>query len=131
MNRNTTIGDALKYLDSSIERFRGLKFALEALITPSSAPDPGRPPSPPASAINAAAYARTGQGVGAAAISILEAAQRPLHGLTEIVPALESAGYRVSRHALATTLLRTSRIVRVARGTYALREQYGCAPSAA
>ena len=124
MNKNNTIGDALRYLDQNIEKFRGLKFALEALIHPGQGPaDPNRPPTPPASAVNAAAYARTGLGVATAAVAILEAAERPLHGLTEIVPALEAAGYRVSRHALATTLLRNARIVRVGRGTYALRER--------
>jgi hypothetical protein len=110
MNKNTTIADVLTHLDQRIENLRGLKFGLEALVHAPAAPtDPNLPPTPPASAVNAATHARTGQSVATAAITILEAAQRPLHGLTEVVPALEAAGYRVSRNGLATTLLRTGR----------------------
>jgi hypothetical protein len=120
MNRNTTIGDALKYLDQNIERFRSARFMLEALIH--GPDDPGKPPTPPASAVNAAVRVRTGLSVANAAIDILRAANRPMHALAEIVPALQAAGYKVHPHGLATTLLRTGQVVRVARGTFALRE---------
>ena len=131
MNRNTTLGELLKYLDAQIEAHRRAKFAIEALLHPPSGPtDPDLPPTPPASAVNAATLARTGRSVGAAAISVLEVARRPMHGLSEIVPELEAAGYRVSRGGLTTTLLRTGRIVRVGRGIYALREDGQCAQGA-
>lgn len=123
MNKNATVDDLLQLLDRKIEDYRHLKFAVEAIVHPGKRPtNPSLPPTPPASAVNAATHARTGQSVGSAALAILRAANRPMHGLSELVPALERQGYRVSRHGLATTLLRTGQVVRTGRGTFAARE---------
>lgn len=121
MNKNTTIGEALKRLEKDIDDFRRVKFALEGLIQPGVSRT--GPNGLPASAVNASVHARTGQSVAVAALAILSAANRPLHGLTEIVPALEAQGFHVHPHGLATTLLRSGLIVRVGRGTFALREE--------
>jgi hypothetical protein len=61
-------------------------------------------------------------GVGAAAVQVVRAAGRPLHGLREIIPALEAQGYKIKHRAgLATTLLRTGALERVAPGTFGLK----------
>jgi hypothetical protein len=59
------------------------------------------------------------QSVASAALAILRAAGRPMHGLREIVPALEAQGYKLKHKAvLATTLMRSGDVERTAPGTF-------------
>jgi hypothetical protein len=45
-----------------------------------------------------------------------------MHGLREIIPALESQGYRLKHRAgLATTLMRSGVVERTAPGTFAVK----------
>ena len=97
MNRNTPIGDFVSLLKREIADRQALLATLEPLLTP-----------PPRS------------GVGRAAVEILREAGRPMHGLREIVPALEAKGFEFKTQAgFATTLLRTGYIRRTAPGTFA------------
>jgi len=57
--------------------------------------------------------------VASAALAILRAAGRPMHGLREIVPALEAQGYKLKHKAgLATTLMRSGDVERTSPGTF-------------
>ncbi len=55
------------------------------------------------------------------AIEIIRAAGRPLHGLREIVPALEARGFHIKKSGLPTTLMRSGGIERTAPGTFGLK----------
>jgi len=81
---------------------------LEALVTPRAAPQARGHPPP--------------NGIYAAALEILRAAGRPMHGLSEILPALEARGLVVSRYALAGNLMRTGAVERTGRGTFGLKK---------
>jgi hypothetical protein len=60
--------------------------------------------------------------IGKAAVEILRSAGRPMHGLREVMPALEAQGYKIKHKAgLATTLLRTGEVERTAPGTFAFK----------
>ena len=62
-----------------------------------------------------------GESVGSAVIAVLREVGRPMHGLGEIIPALEARGVMIKNKAgFATALLRTRKIVRTAPGTFAL-----------
>jgi hypothetical protein len=62
-------------------------------------------------------------GMGKAAVEILAAAGRPMHGTSEIVPALAARGFVVKTRGLATMLLRTNKIERTAPGTFKYRNK--------
>ena len=60
--------------------------------------------------------------IAAASLEILRAAGRPLHGLREILPALEAQGIKIKHKAgLATVLMRTGEVDRTSPGTFAVR----------
>ena len=60
--------------------------------------------------------------VAAASLEILREVGRPMHGLRELLPAVEARGLKVKHKAgYATTLMRTGQIDRVAPGTFALK----------
>jgi hypothetical protein len=60
--------------------------------------------------------------IAAASLEILRAAGRPLHGLREILPALEAQGIKIKHKAgLATVLMRTGEVERTSPGTFAVR----------
>jgi hypothetical protein len=60
--------------------------------------------------------------IATAAIAILKAAGRPMHGQRELLPALEAQGIKIKHPAgLPTILLRTKRVERTSRGTYAFK----------
>ena len=60
--------------------------------------------------------------VGDAAVELLRAAGRPMHGLREIVPALLADGFKIANPSgLATSLMRTGLVVRTAPGTFGLK----------
>ena len=55
-------------------------------------------------------------------MEILREAGRPMHGLTELLPALEARGIKVKHTAgLATILMRTGMVERTAPGTFAVK----------
>lgn len=103
MNRETSVGELLATLKTEIAERQQLVDALEARVGPE---------------------VRGSRGMGAAAVEILRAAGRPMHGIRDILPALEAQGYRLpSKAGFATTLMRTGQIVRVAPGTFAYEER--------
>ena len=60
--------------------------------------------------------------VAAASLEILRQAGRAMHGLRELLPAVEAQGLKVKHKAgFATTLMRTGRVDRVAPGTFAIK----------
>ena len=111
MNRETTIGDFVSLLKREIEERQTIIAALEARL--------GSEPAIPAAP---APRGKRSAGIGAAAVKILREVGRPMHGLGEILPALEARGFTVAHRAgFATTLMRTGEIDRVAPGTYAAK----------
>jgi hypothetical protein len=103
MNRDMTVGDLVSLLKREIAERQNLIRELEARARPSSAP--GRPRG----------------GIATTAIDVLRDAGRPMHGLSELLPAIEARGVHIaSRAGFATSLLRTDKITRTAPGTYAL-----------
>jgi hypothetical protein len=101
MEREMTVRDFLALLRGEIAERQKLVTEMEARIAPS----PGR---------------KSGQ--TAAAVEILRTAGRPMHGLQELLPALEAQGYVIgSRAGFGTGLLRTGQIVRTAPGTFAYK----------
>jgi hypothetical protein len=118
MHSETPIGAAIALLKKEIAEKQAALNVLEGLVTQDSSGG-ARPPSN-----GAASRARRGKKttVGKAAVEILRASARPMHGIREIIPALESDGYKVKHKAgLATTLLRTGEIERTAPGTFAFK----------
>ena len=102
MDRQTSVGDFLSTLKREIEERQRLVSELEARV--------GAEPAP----------RKTGH--THAAVEILREAGRPMHGLDEVLPALEAMGYRpVSRAGFGTGLLRTGKIIRTAPGTFAYK----------
>jgi uracil phosphoribosyltransferase len=100
MGRDTTIGELLALLKSEITDRKALVDKLESMVG-------AEPPT------------RT-KGLALAAVEILRAAGRPMHGLHEILPALQARGFVLrSRAGFATTLLRTGQVRRTAPGTFA------------
>lgn len=60
--------------------------------------------------------------IAAASLEILRQAGRPMHGLRELLPALEAMGLKVKHKAgLATILMRTGEVVRTSPGTFAMK----------
>ncbi len=124
MNAQTPIGVAITLLRKEIDERKTALSILEALVAqgvtalPAVANGAG-----PASRGGRRRGGRGGkQTVGQAAVAIMRAAGRPLHGLREIIPALEAQGYKISHRAgLATTLLRTGEVVRTSPGTFAVK----------
>jgi hypothetical protein len=116
VNDRTTIGDAKTDLRQRIANQQTALHILEAL----TAPMPRSTVGPSHTEGTPARKRRNNVGVGRAAIEILRRAGRPMHGLSEIVPALQAAGYHVHAHGLATTLLRTGLVERTGRGTFAV-----------
>jgi hypothetical protein len=105
MDRTTPIGDVLSLLKREIAERQAIVAKLESLLTP---------------------MPRTRTGVGEAAAEILRAVGRPMHGLREILPALEERGFIFkTRQGFGTMLIRTGRIRRVAPGTFAPAERGG------
>jgi hypothetical protein len=106
MVQEMTVQALVCLLEREIEERRTLVAALRARMG-------GEPKAAPAAR-------RTG--VGAAVVAILREAGRPMHGLGEILPALNARGFEVSRRAgFASVVLRTGQTVRTAPGTYALK----------
>ena len=100
MDRSMTVGDLVSLLRREITERQALLAQLEARIE--DAPPPTKK-----------------KGIGLAAVEIIQAAGRPMHGLDEILPALVARGYEVKRReGFATTLLRIRGIRRVAPGTF-------------
>lgn len=99
MDRNMTVGDLVSLLRREIEQRQSLLAELE-------------------SRIDAAPVTRK-KGAGVAAVEILRAAGRPMHGLGEILPQLQTSGYELaSKAGFATLLLRTGQVRRTAPGTF-------------
>ena len=91
MDRNMTVGDLVSLLRREIEQRQSLLAELESRLD--------------------AAPAVRRKGAGLAAVEILRAAGRPMHGLGEILPALQTEGYELnSRAGFATLLLRTGKV---------------------
>jgi hypothetical protein len=100
MDRNMTVGDLVSLLRREIAQRQSLLKELE-------------------SRLDAAPSARK-KGAGLAAVEILRAAGRPMHGLGEILPALHTSGYEInSKAGLPALLLRTGQVRRTAPGTFA------------
>jgi hypothetical protein len=118
INRNTPIGAAIATLKKEAADRQSAAAILEALIATVT----GEPTSPAEEGPRHRRRGKRGAGCGQAAIEIIRAAGRPLHGLTEILPALEARGYRIERSGLPTTLMRTKRIRRTAPGTFGLKD---------
>jgi hypothetical protein len=113
MNDRTTLAEAKAAYREQIATATRALHLLEAITTaplPRGAMPAPRVPRP-----------ERRLSVARAAIEMLARAQRPLHGMTEIVPHLQAEGYNVHAHGLATTLLRTGLVERVSRGTFALK----------
>jgi hypothetical protein len=120
MQRNMPVGAAIDLLRKEIAEKQSVLAALEAMVTAGTestahalptngAPKPG---------------ARRGKklSVARAGLEILKTAGRPMHGLREIVPALEAQGYKIKHRAgFATVLLRTNQVERTAPGTFKLK----------
>lgn len=107
MDRSTPVGDFLSLLRREIADRQVLVAKLESMLTPSP---------------------RTRTGLSQAAVEILQKAGRPMHGLREILPALEARGFAVSKKGFATALIRSGRIRRIAPGTFAYVEEGGEPP---
>ena len=119
MNKSTTIGAALAALRKEVADRQSAMAILEALVA-TGASDAGHA-EPGTSRRRRRGKTRPG-GVGQITIEIIRAAGRPLHGLREIVPALQARGLKPrSTAGLATTLLRTGAIERTAPGTFGLK----------
>lgn len=98
MNREMSVGELLSELKREIADRQRLVDELEARV----GGEPARK-----------------TGMAAAAIAILKDAGRPMHGLHEILPALQAKGFVVgSRAGFSTALLRTGSVERVAPGTF-------------
>jgi len=113
MNRGMSVSGVMLVLERDIAKKTALLKALVAIVpqakTRKRAAKQSVTPKRPS--------------LGVAVVDILRAAHRPMHGLREILPALESRGYRVTdRPGLATTILRRPEVERTAPGTYAVRE---------
>lgn len=109
MNDKTPLGTAVAVLRSEIAAKQTLLAGLEAMI---AGPSPRAGPR------------KRRSGIGAAAAEILRQTARPMHGLRELIPALEAQGHVIaSRAGFATLLLRNSEIERRAPGTFALKKE--------
>ena len=115
MRTDMPIGTAIAMLKKEIAEKQAALSVLETLVANgSNAAAQGTGPRP--------RRGRPTQSVGAAAVDILKATGRPMHGLREILPALLDQGYKIKHRAgLATTLLRTGEIERTAPGTFAVK----------
>jgi hypothetical protein len=124
LNQDMPIGSAIALLKKEIDDRQRALTALEAMVSQSA----GRGAVAQVNGHAPRAAPTSGRGgkrpkIGEAAVEILRAAGRPMHGLREVLPALEAQGYKISHRAgLATMLLRTKRVVRTAPGTFALKE---------
>jgi hypothetical protein len=115
MNRNTTIAEAIATLKRRAADQLTAVSMFEALIAPSAPrPDAAHPGT------RRRRRRREGSTIAEIAVEILREAQRPLHGGTELLAQLEARGVKVRPSGLATSLLRTGEIERVARGTFGL-----------
>lgn len=114
MNEQTPIGSAIAQLKREIAERQSALAILQALVEKVPAPTAnGHPPRghPPRET-----------GLVRAAVAVLKAAGRPMHGVSEVIPALEAQGYRVKhRSGFSSLLLRTGEVLRTAPGTFAYR----------
>ena len=128
LNPGMTIAAAIAAMQREREALGTAIAVLQALIAGGVSPTValGAPDGGGATITSATAgYARRGgkrPSIGQASIEILREAGRPMHGLRDLVPALEARGVKMKHTAgLATILLRTKEIVRTAPGTYAMK----------
>jgi hypothetical protein len=119
MRAEMPIATAIAILKKEIADKQAALSVLEGLVT-QGAPSINAP-----SANGVTVRARRGGkklAIGKAAVEILKTAGRPMHGIREVMPALEAQGYKIKHKAgLATTLLRTGEVERTAPGTFAFK----------
>lgn len=116
----TTIGVTMTMLRRELDERRTMLSMLEAITGRGAAPLITAPDAP--TATRPSRRHHDGRpSIAAAAEAILRSANRPMHGLREILPLLEAQGYHLAHRAsLAGTLTRGRRIVRTAPGTFAV-----------
>ena len=114
----TTIGAVVTTLRREIDERKTLLAMLEA-ITATGA-------SAPAETIR---RRRNRSPIVVASLEILRDAGRPMHGLTELLPALEARGLKLAHPAsLATALMRSGEVDRPSPGTFAAKGGAAGAP---
>jgi hypothetical protein len=119
VRRDMTVGDAITALKKEIQDRAKTLSVLEQMVA-NQGPEE-EPGSHPRQDDAPRARRRSSPGsVGSNAVEILQAAGRPMHGLRELLPALQARGLKPSKASLPTTLMRQkSRIRRTAPGTWA------------
>ncbi len=122
LHKNMPIGAAIAALKREVADRQSALAILEALLAPSGQ-------SAPTTTNGTTRRRRKGKRRGGSArlaVEIIRAAGRPMHGLTEIIPALEARGLKFKNPSgLATALMRTGEIERTAPGTFGLKDGSG------
>src|SRR5271166_5025820 len=126
VSADTPIGVLMTTLEKEIEERKTLVAMLRAVMATGVSPTTSFAASGGAVVpITSVTHRRRGgkkPSIAAASIEILRRAGRPMHGLREIMPALEAQGIRMRYKAgLATILIRTGEVERTAPGTFALK----------
>ena len=112
MHSNMRIGAVIAQLRKEIADKQTALATLEALVAGNESPPESAPVKMPV---------ERQYGMGKAAVEILKAAGRPLHGRRELLPALEAKGFKVRTTHIATMLMRTKQVTRTAPGTFAYK----------
>lgn len=129
VDSGASIGSVIALLRKEIAERQTALYMLEALIAGGTSPASAAngvplPPLPVAAASGPQRRKRPTQSIARAAVELLRATGRPMHGLREIIPALEAQGYKFKhKTGLATTLMRTGKVDRTAPGTFALKSK--------
>jgi hypothetical protein len=125
VNKNMTIAAAISALKKEAAERLSAASILEA-VTASGVSEVGvSEPAPASNDGRRRTRRKRGEGAGRVAVEIIRNAGRPLHGLTEIVPALEARGIKIRSSGLPTCIMRTGQAIRVAPGTYGLKNGTG------